>query len=317
MSQTFLSQKIRNKAVEIGFDLVGIAPAKPHKHFVRFERWIEKGYAAGMDYLKKNGEKRGDPQKILEGAETIICCGLGYYHGYPFSTDSFEAGRGWISNYARGRDYHEVLLQKLESLENFIRLKAPGTRMKSYVDTGPILERSYGAMAGLGWIGKNTCLIHPKKGSLFFIGEILTNLDLDYSQPMADHCGTCTRCIEACPTEALKAHILDAGKCVSYLTIEHRGAIPENLRKKMGHNLVGCDVCQDVCPWNRKLPHSAEESFRPEPGRFHPLLDSFGGMTPEEFSKRFKGSAIKRVKWKGFMRNLEIVSKNTGVMWPE
>ena len=177
--------------------------------------------------------------------------------------------------------------------------------MKSYVDTGPILERSYAATAGLGWIGKNTSLLNSKIGSFFFIGEILTDLDLEFDRPVADHCGKCTRCLDACPTQALKPYEMDATRCISYLTIEHRGEVDPGLEAKMGHHLVGCDICQDVCPWNQDIPQSCEEAFDPWPGHFNPPLESVASLTPEEFTEKFRGSAIKRVKWEGLQRNAE------------
>ena len=297
-----LTAQIKAKALEMGFDLVGIALAKPHEDFHFFNEWIGKGYQGGMAYLERGREKRGDPSIILPGAKSFICCGLNYFQGF--------SKRG-ISNYAWGEDYHEVFLEKLKELERFILEIAPQGRMKSYVDTGAILERSYAAGAGLGWIGKNTCLIDTKKGSFFFIGEILTDLDLDPDKPVADHCGTCTRCLDACPTQALTPYELNATQCISYLTIEHRGEIAPELQAKMGNHLVGCDICQDVCPWNKKVPLGSEEAFKPRPENLDFSLTTLQKMTPEEFSSRFKGSPIKRLKWEGLMRNVEIARKNS------
>lgn len=296
-----LAQKIKQEALRIGFDLVGVASAFPHSDFNFFNQWVNKGYQGGMEYLARGREKRGDPQKILPGAKSFICCGLNYFHGFS---------EGGISNYAWGDDYHGVILEKLGVLEKFILEKAPKARMKSYVDTGAILERSYAASAGLGWIGKNTCLINQKVGSFFFVGEILTDLELEYDRPVADHCGTCTRCLDACPTQALTPYELNATRCISYLTIEHRGEIAPELADKMGNHLVGCDICQDVCPWNKKIPLSEEPSFAPRPENIHPSLESLQNLAPVEFSTRFKSSPIKRVKWEGLKRNVEIAVKN-------
>lgn len=295
-----LTAQIKGEAQKMGFSLVGIASAAPHSDFSFYNQWVNNGSQGGMAYLERGWEKRGDPQKILPGAKTFICCGLNYYHGPG----------GAISNYAWGDDYHEVFLEKLQALEKFISGIEPQARMKSYVDTGAILERSYAASAGLGWIGKNTCLINQKKGSFFFIGEILTDLDLEPDRPVADHCGTCTRCIDACPTQALTPYELQATKCISYLTIEHRGEIEPALQAKMGQHLVGCDICQDVCPWNKKIPLSEEPAFKPRAENVDPSLESLKSLKPEDFSVRFNKSPIKRLKWEGLQRNVEIAQAN-------
>lgn len=316
MSLQNLTTEIKNKAREIGFDLVGIAYAKPSERLNFFREWISKGYAGTMGWLVRSFEKRSDPRKVLDGAKTVICCGLKYYRGHPFSINCQEKGRGWISSYCWGDDYHYVLSEKLKLLEDFIRERVSSASLKSYVDTGPVLEKDYANRAGLGWIGKNTCLINKKEGSLFFIGEIITDLDLVCDSSVPDHCGKCTKCIEACPTKALKPYEMDAGRCISYLTIEHRGEIDPSLRKKMGRNIVGCDICQDVCPWNQKLSLSKEETFDPHPGNFHPCLESLSGLSQKEFSKRFKGSSVKRVKWEGLIRNVGIaLSKPRLLIW--
>ncbi len=303
-----LTQNIKNQAKELGFELVGIAPADPHAHLSFFDQWLAKGYAGTMNYLERGGDKRADPKRILEGAKTLICCGLNYYRGQPKSLENVDPERGWISRYAWGDDYHDIFLEKLKLLENFIRKEKPDVQMKSYVDTGPILERSYAESAGLGWIGKNTLLLNQNIGSYFFLGEIITNLPLEVDAPTNDHCGTCTRCIDACPTQALTPYELDATKCISYLTIEHRGAIKEEFRDKIGHHLVGCDICQEVCPWNRDPPIATEKRFDPRPGNFNPLLKELSSLSPEEFSNRFRKSPIKRVKWEGLQRNIKRIS---------
>lgn len=307
-----LTKQIKEQAKSLGFDLVGITSAHPHSHRSFFNDWINKGYQGSMEWLVKGEEKRNDPQKVLPGAKTIICCGLNYYRGKPFSVHSKKKGHGWISNYAWGEDYHHVVLEKLKQLETFILDQIPNAQLKSYVDTGPLLERSYANSAGLGWVGKNTCLINKKIGSFFFLGEILTNLELEIDQPESDHCGKCTRCIDACPTDALNNYELNANQCISYLTIEHRGPINPFLQKKMGHHLVGCDVCQDVCPWNQGIPQSNEASFDPLPENFHPSLQQIQELNKDQFFKQFKNSAVKRVKFKGLQRNVEIAVKNQG-----
>ena len=304
-----LTQSIKQKAIELGFDLVGFTSAKPHADFSFYEKWIEKKSHGTMEWLVRGSEKRGDPQKILPGVKTIISCGLNYYRGYPKSTESEKKDHVWVSNYAWGEDYHDIVLEKLEALILFINEISEGNAMnrvstKAYVDTGPILERSYAQSAGLGWVGKNTCLINTKIGSYFFIGEILTTLELETDQPGVDHCGKCTRCIDACPTDALTAYELDANKCLSYLTIEHKGEISEELKSKMGQQFYGCDICQDVCPWNKKNPLSTEKKFDPQEGNFHPEKEQLKKLTKEDFSKKFKNSPIKRMKWEKWQQLL-------------
>lgn len=306
--QKINSQSIKTRAIDLGFDLVGITPATSHPDFTIYQDWIQKKYYGTMEWMVRGGEKRGDPQKILAGAKSFICVGLSYYRGHPKSTELKEEGRGWISSYAWGEDYHEILLAKLKQFEGWILEQAPDAQFKSYVDTGPILERSYAQSAGLGWIGKNTVLINHKGGSYFFIGEILTNLELEPDTPGHDHCGTCTRCLDACPTQALTPYQLDATRCISYLTIEHKGEIPLDV----GHQVYGCDICQDVCPWNRGPLLSRVTDFDPRPGNFHPRLSELKNLPAEKFAERFKGSPIKRLKWERLQRNLEtIISRSS------
>lgn len=305
------SDLIKRHARELGFELVGIASAMPHEHIAFFDGWLRRGYDAGMTYLSRRRNDRADPRRILHDAKTMICCGLVYYGGEDRSLDSTQPQQGWISRYAWGDDYHEIVLSKLQQLEAFIRDEiAAQAQLKSYVDTGPLLERSYAASAGLGWIGKNTMLINRTHGSYFFLGEIITDLDLACDPPETDHCGNCRLCLDACPTDALEAYEMDANQCISYLTIEHRGAIASELQLRMGQHLVGCDICQEVCPWNDKIPTTKETSFRPRPGLYQPALSSFDDMTEEEFQSSFRKSAIKRVKYEGLKRNVKIAKMN-------
>lgn len=306
-----ITAQIKAAGKKIGFELVGIAPAGPHDHLGFFRQWLEKGFAGTMEYLARRREDRADPRRLLPGAQSIICCGLHYYHGEPSSKEAAQAGHGWISRYAWGDDYHDVVLEKLGVLEDFIRGEiAAEAQLKSYVDTGPILERSYAASAGLGWIGKNTMLINRKVGSYFFLGEILTDLKLIPDTPEPDYCGHCTRCLDACPTAALNPYELDANKCISYLTIEHRGPIAETMQGKMGRHVVGCDICQEVCPWNQEIPLSGEENFRPRPGLFNPDLATLSELDETKFRELFKKSAIRRVKPAGLKRNVHIARQN-------
>ncbi len=301
-----LSEAVKAKGLEIGFDLVAIGPADPPPHGSAFEQWLEAGYAGSMEYLERGREKRLNLQRILPGARSVIAVALNYYQGNPPEASSWCG----VSRYAWGRDYHAVMEPKVETLLDFVRGAAgPETAGKVYVDTGPVLERDLAARAGLGWVGKNTMLIHPNLGSWFFLGLLLTTAELDHDAPMVDHCGSCTRCLDACPTEAFAApYTLDARRCISYLTIELRGSIPDELRPAMGEWIFGCDICQAVCPWNRKAPVTAEIDFLPTgplPGLTELLaLDEAG------FRTAFAGSPIRRAKLSGLRRSAAVALGN-------
>ncbi|HLX74464.1 MAG TPA: tRNA epoxyqueuosine(34) reductase QueG, partial [Terriglobales bacterium] len=242
----------------------------------------------------------------------------------PYSTQVNDSERGWISRYAWGRrDYHNVVLQKLKRVEAKItgqwlevggrRTDEQQIRTRAYVDTGPLLERVYAKYAGIGWIGKNTCIINQRLGSWFFLGVILTSLELAPDLPAPDRCGTCTRCLEACPTQALTAPCqLDSNLCISYFTIEKRGAIPEEMRAGMGRQVFGCDICQDVCPWNRKAPASSEPEFQPRPELLNPALEWLAEMKAEQFAETFRGSPVRRAKLSGLRRNAVVAMGNSG-----
>ena len=306
-----LSNRLKAQAYGIGFDLAGIARLGPAETAGEFGNWLASGYAGDMAYLERGAEKRRDTRLPFDGAVCALVVGLDYGGASP---------SGPVARYARGDDYHDLMWAKLDSLHEWIdaemRHHVPG---KSYVDTGPILERDLARRAGLGWFGKNTNLIDPERGSFFFIGALFLGLDLEPDAPFeADRCGTCTRCLEACPTEALVApRILDATKCISYLTIESRGGIPLELREQVGSLLYGCDVCQDVCPWNEKFAAPVREpSFTERPliaGRSpRELSRDILGMSQEEFAVAFKGSAMKRAKLRGLKRNAAVVLGNVG-----
>jgi len=309
-----ITGSIKSKAVEIGFDLVGISPAGrlPESRF--YKEWLARGYAGEMKYMERDPQKREDPGRIVPGAKSVITCGLNYNTDYPYSTEAGDKDKGWIARYAWGEDYHDLMDGKLKALEEFISASSSdGAHTRRYVDTGPVLERAYGRYGGIGWTGKNTCLINQRIGSWIFLGEIITTLELEYDGPAPDRCGTCTRCIEACPTGAItEPYVLDSRLCISYLTIELRDEIPAGLRDKVGNNIFGCDICQDVCPWNRKAGKTAEPGFQPREGFYNPVLGSFSGMGPDEFSLRFKGSPVKRAKRKGFLRNVLTAMGNSG-----
>ncbi|MCU1239168.1 MAG: hypothetical protein JWP63_7135, partial [Candidatus Solibacter sp.] len=253
---------------------------------------------------------RDDPRSLLPTARSIICVGKLYQTPFPHTTRFDDADRGWISRYAWGDDYHDVMRRDLERLNALLHERA-GVLFDSRVcvDTAPLLERSYARLAGLGWIGKNTCLINQQQGSWFFLGELLVSLDLAPDTPPPDRCGTCTRCIDACPTAAIvPGQGLDASLCISYFTIELRGEIPEPQRAAMGSHVFGCDICQDVCPWNRRVPVSSEAAFAPR--HFAPLLADLAAITEAEFRDMFRGTPVVRAKYSGFLRNVAIAMGN-------
>jgi epoxyqueuosine reductase len=314
---------IKRAAEEAGFDLAGIAPATDAAELDHFPEWIAAGHAGEMRYLEARNDhgtlKRASLAGVAPWARSVVVCAINYNTNNPYSTQVRDPSRGWISRYAWGReDYHDAVLRRLKEVEAILRETLPAGRQsslitRSYVDTGPIVERVFAKYAGVGWIGKNTCIIDQKKGSWLFLGVILTSLELTPDLPAPDRCGTCTRCIEACPTDAILApYQLDSNRCISYLTIEKRGSIPEELRAGIGHHVFGCDICQDVCPWNRKAPSSAALEFEPRPGLVNPALAWLAEMSTEEFREVFRGSAIRRTKRSGLRRNAAIAMGNSG-----
>ena len=317
-----LESIVKQAARQAGFDLAGIAPATDSPELQRFPEWIAAGYAGEMKYMESRDEvgelKRASLARVAPWARSVIVCAINYNTENPYSTASHERGRGWISRYAWSReDYHDAVLRRLKAVETLLRehlQKAePELITRSYVDTGPIVERVFAKYAGVGWIGKNTCIINQKIGSWLFLGVILTSLELTPDVPAPDRCGTCTRCIEACPTNAILApYQLDSNRCISYLTIEKRGSIPEDLREGMGRHVFGCDICQDVCPWNRKAPATHAEEFSPREGLVNPALDWLAEMSAEEFRQIFRDSPIRRAKYSGLRRNALIAIGNSG-----
>ena len=314
---------VKRAAEEAGFDLAGVAPAADAPELKHFPEWIAAGHAGEMKYMEaRNDEgdlKRASLARIAPWARSVIVCAINYNTENPYSTQTDDRSRGWISRYAWSRDdYHDAVLRRLKQVEAALRQAVPAESQtalttRSYVDTGPIVERIYAKYAGVGWLGKNTCVINQKKGSWLFLGVILTSLELAPDTPAPDRCGTCTRCIEACPTDALLGpHRLDSNKCISYLTIEKRGAIPEDLRAGIGRHVFGCDICQDVCPWNRKAPASTAHEFEPRPGLVDPALVWLAEMSAEEFREVFHGSPIRRAKRSGLRRNAAIAMGNSG-----
>jgi epoxyqueuosine reductase len=318
-----LKALVKRAAEEAGFDLAGIAPASDAKELKYFPAWIAAGHAGEMKYLEAcddQGElKRASLARVAPWARSVVVCAINYNIDHPYSTQVNDSARGWISRYAWSReDYHDAVLRRLKQVESALREAIPADERTSltthsYVDTGPIVERVYAKYAGVGWIGKNTCIINQKKGSWLFLGVILTSLDLAPDLPAPDRCGSCTRCIDACPTNAfLGPYKLDSNKCISYLTIEKRGSIPEDLRPGMGHHVFGCDICQDVCPWNRKAPVSTAPEFEARPQLVNPALEWLTELNAEEFREVFRGSPVKRTKRAGIRRNAAIAMGNSG-----
>ena len=315
-----LKATIQRAAAEAGFDLCGIAPASDCAELKHFPGWIAAGRAGEMKYMEARDEhgelKRSSLSRVSPWARSVVVCAINYNTAHPYSTEVQDPSRGWISRYAWSQeDYHEAVLRRLKRVEQALwggDSCPPDLTTRRYVDTGPVVERVFAKYAGVGWIGKNTCIINQKKGSWLFLGVILTSLELTPDLPAPDRCGTCTRCIEACPTDAILApYQLDSNKCISYLTIEKRSSIPEDLREGMGRHVFGCDICQDVCPWNRKAPASAAPEFSPRPGLVNPALDWLAEMSAEEFRERFRGSPIRRTKRSGIRRNAVIAMGNS------
>ncbi len=304
-----LAEAVRARARALGFDRVGIGPATAPDHGPAFERWLEAGHAGTMDYLHRTRAERLDPGRLLSGARSVIAVAWVYGGGEPgMSAD----GAGRIARYARGRDYHDVLRPRLEELARFTEeVAGPEARSRAAVDTSAVLERDLAARAGLGWIGKNTNLLHPELGSYFFIGVVLTTAELAPDAAQPDRCGTCRACLDACPTAAFpEPYVLDARRCISYLTIEHRGAVPDALQASIGDWLFGCDVCQEVCPWNRKAP--AARAGR-EAGRAEiPPLPELLALDDAAWRRRFRGTALWRARRAGLLRNAAIVLGNRG-----
>jgi len=313
------SEWVIAKAKELGFDLCGIASAEALADTAHFKEWLERGYAGRMNYM--HDPRRTDVMQVLPDAKAVVVCALNFNTPAPNSIEAAaRAGgqpRGWISRYAWGDDYHVVLGNKLEKLVRVMRDHFVGPwQARAYVDTGPISERVAAQQAGLGWQAKNTCFINQELGSWLFLGVILTSLDLSpsnesFGTPPADLCGNCRLCIDACPTGALvEPYVMDARRCIAYLTIELREAIPEELRRPMGWQAFGCDICQDVCPWNRKAPERLDSLFQPRQNLLAPELSWLLSLKQEEFSGIFAGSNVRRAKWRGLIRNACVAAGN-------
>jgi epoxyqueuosine reductase len=295
------------KAKAVGFDLVGFAKAQTlDKEAEHLQQWLDSKYQAGMDYMERNFEKRKDVKRILPNTKSVISLGLNYYSPESYSEDN---SNGKVSRYAWGKDYHLVIWSMLNELEEELKKIDPSFESISYVDTGPVMDKAWAVRAGIGWLGKHTNVINREIGSWFFIANIMTNYEFDYSEPIPDFCGTCTACIDACPTSAIvQEYVVDANKCISYLTIENKSEISAEFKVKFDNWLFGCDICQDVCPWNQKFPvETLIKDFHPQNKEIN--LDEVIEMKEEEFKEKFKTSPVKRAKLTGMKRNALFLKK--------
>lgn len=298
----------------MGCDLVGIAAAGPAETRQYYLDWIAAGHAGEMDYMSRDQERRSDPQVAWPETASILVVGLTYQPSEPTPEIAADPLHGRIASYALGKDYHEVLKGKLRAIRTWVERRTRGeVEGRCYVDTGPVLERDLAARAGLGWFGKNTCILNRRQGSYFFLGALLLNVELPPDGATTAHCGTCTRCLDVCPTGAfLGPHVMDARRCISYLTIELRGPIPRDLRPLVGNWIFGCDLCQEVCPWNRKSAHATEERFTPRANLRAPELIPLLELTRDGYNAMFRNSAVKRAKRSGFLRNVCVALGNSG-----
>jgi epoxyqueuosine reductase len=320
-----LSKFIKTAAAQLGFELAGIAPAVTPGGIHQFLDWLDRGYAGEMGYLPRRESAYNHPRSVLDGVRSVVMLGLNYN---PWESRRQSDGASQnvpperetpaiparVARYALGQaDYHDVIRGKLKQLASAVRRETPGCKVRGIVDTAPLLERDFARLAGLGWFGKNTMLINKRLGSWFFLAGLLTNLDLDYDEPhAASHCGTCTRCLDACPTGAfVEPYVLDARRCISYLTIEHRSAIPEELRAGIEDWLFGCDICQEVCPWNRKAPATTEPAFQTDPTLAALDAAQLLSLTDAEFEQRFGHTPLARPGRAGLVRNAAIVAGNS------
>jgi epoxyqueuosine reductase len=315
MTATSLTLGIKDEARRLGFDAVGISTVSsaeplPQTLLSRLQTWLSRGYHATMAWMARDAARRADPARVLPGCRSIISVGMNYYSGH---LPDERPGRGRIARYAWAFDYHEVLGSKLRELEAYISRAAPGAIAKSYVDTGPIMEKAWAERAGLGWIGKHSNLVSPGFGSWLLLGEILTTMELQPDEPGTDLCGSCTLCIRACPTGAIsEPYVVDAGRCISYLTIELRdtGSIPEELQHKIGNRIFGCDDCLDVCPYNVNERPTNEPAFQPSALTLGPDLRALAHYSEAQFTSTFRHSPIRRAKHSGFMRNVSLALSN-------
>jgi epoxyqueuosine reductase len=321
LSNRDLARATKALALAVGFDVAGVAPARATAETRWVREWIARGYAGRMRYLTRRVEARVDPRRVLEGARSVLVVGLAYDPGKRFAASAVGGDRGRLARYAGGDDYHELMRDRLRALESGLEalLRAP-VRSRSYVDTGPVAERVFAAQAGLGWLGKNGMLIHPRLGSYLLLGVMLSDLDLARDAPEPDRCGSCRACLDACPTGAFEGpRVLDARRCIAYTTIEDPGPIPEELRQAHGDRLFGCDACQEVCPWNRRRgreippdPLGLRERLAPRTQWLYPALEWILKLDEETWRRATRHSALRRAKHRGLLRNALVAAGNSG-----
>jgi epoxyqueuosine reductase len=309
MPDLALTVELKAAAHRLGFELSGVCPAVSPEGVDRFQQWLSAGYAGEMTYLPARADAYTHPGHVLDGVRSILMLAINYRTVEPAAP---QPAAGRVSRYAWGIDYHTLVRERLGKLADFLRIQAPTARVRAVVDTAPLLEREFAQLAGLGWIGKNTLLLNKQAGSWFFLAALLTDLELDYDQPhAADHCGTCRACLDACPTDAfVDAYVLDARKCISYLTIESRQPIPHKLRGPIGDWLFGCDICQEICPWNHRAPLAEEDGFAPLRGQTVLELTGLFELDESSFRSRFRHTPLWRPKRRGLLRNAAIVLGN-------
>ncbi len=302
---------MRDWALDEGFDLIGIAAAGPAETAQRLQRWLADGMQAQMSYMAASAVQRSHPEHLLEGCRSVIVVAMSYRSSQPDS-DALPAGdRVWISRYAWGRDYHRLLKKRLVRLGRRLEDRHPGCSWRAVVDTAPLLEREWAARAGLGWIGKNTMLLNRRLGSELFLGALLTDVEFAPDRPVPDHCGTCTACLDACPTAAFpEPYVLDARRCIGYLTVEHRAEIPAEFAPAMGNMVAGCDRCNEVCPWTRKAAADLHPEFAPAPHRFRPLISELEALDEDGWKLWRQGSALGRIPFKQVQRSLAVARAN-------
>ena len=301
-----ITKQIKNKALELGFSDVGFSKSKELvEERKNYSNWLNNEYHADMNYLANNFEKRFNPELLVENAKTIISVILNYYPNKTQNKNTLQ-----ISKYAYGRDYHKVVKNKLKKLAEYINTEIIDINYRFFTDSAPVLDRKWAQLSGLGWIGKNSLLINKKYGSYFFIGELIIDVELEYDTPIKDACGTCTKCIEACPTQAIvQEKVIDANKCISFLTIENKGEINEEFKSLFSNQIFGCDICQDVCPWNNKLSATNEQDFQPKKELFSLTKKDWTNLNEKEFNTIFQASAVKRAKYEGLKRNINFATK--------
>jgi epoxyqueuosine reductase len=306
------SAAVKARAREIGFDLCGIAPVGDHPELTFFRKWLDRGYAGEMSYLERSADRRDDVRRVLPSARTVIVTGTIYNTKRPYSTECADPDRAHIARYAWGEDYHDVIGGRMEQLLAWMAATSPGAfEARTYVDTGPVQERVYAQYAGIGWIGKNTCVINPEAGSWIFLAEIICSLTLDCDRPAFDQCGTCTLCLEACPTQAIVGPgVLDSTRCISYLTIELKGDIPGTLAPAIGNHVYGCDICQEVCPWNANAAVSADPAWQPRRDWDAATTAELASRSDEALRSAIRGSAMRRSKVAGLRRNVAVALEN-------